>query len=181
MTVTTARARSARITAVTACAGLAVFTSACTFSLGSTPIAKASDVAAGDCLTIDGSSGPGRIDASTSNCDNAEKLTFYAAETVGADGSCSGSNSAYITFRKADEKLCITPNFVAANCYQIPTTGGNLVDYRKVHCDAPAADKTVVATLESRGAEDISCTEEQTKWKFSRPTSIGYCLKEVVA
>ncbi len=175
----TARSILRRTSVAAACASIVALVGACDFSDGSTAITKPSDVIAGNCLTIDGSNGEGKVNASTSDCDATGKLTFYAAETTSMSGSCSGSNSAYIAFSK--EKLCITPNFVPSGCYQIPTTGGQLVDYRKVECGASAAPSTVIATLETRGAADISCTDEQTKWKFAQPTSIGYCLKEVVA
>lgn len=168
-----------RISVASVVAGIAVFTAGCDFSAGSTAISKPSDVTAGNCLTIDGGTGGGKVNASTSSCDAEGKLTFYAAETTSMSGSCSGSNSAYIAF--SNEKLCITPNFVPSSCYQIPTNGGRLVDYRKIDCDSSAAPSTVIATLATRGAADISCTDEQTKWKFAQPTSIGYCLKEMVA
>ncbi|MFT3899842.1 MAG: pyridine nucleotide-disulfide oxidoreductase [Gordonia sp. (in: high G+C Gram-positive bacteria)] len=170
-----------RTAAVAACAGLALFGTACHVSIGSTPIHKASDITAGDCLTIDGGTGKTSVDASKSDCGANGKLTFYAAETVPTGGSCSGSNSATINFDKDANKLCMTPNFSAANCYQIPIPGGRLADYRKVDCDATAVGSTVIARLETRAGSDIACTREQTKWSFDKPQSIGYCLKEVVA
>ncbi|MFT4201089.1 pyridine nucleotide-disulfide oxidoreductase [Gordonia sp. (in: high G+C Gram-positive bacteria)] len=170
-----------RTAAVAACAGLALFGTACHVSVGSTPIHKASDIAAGECLTIDGGIGKTKVDASKSDCDTDGELTFYAAETVPTSGSCSGSNSATLNFDKEANKLCMTPNFAAANCYQIPIPGGRLADYRKVDCDARAVGSTVIAQLETRAGANIACTEEQTKWSFDKPESIGYCLKEVVA
>lgn len=177
MTNHLSRRTRALLEVAAACTGLALFATGCSLSLGSSPITEPDDVRAGECLTIDGSSGPGKVDASTSDCDVEGKLTFYAAETVPMSGSCSGSNSAHISF--TGKKLCITPNFVPSNCYQIPIPGGQLVDYRRVNCSAEAASNTVVATLETRGTAEIACADDQTKWKFAQPTSIGYCLKEV--
>lgn len=170
-----------RIGAAAACAGLIVFATACSVSVGNTSVTKPGDVSIGKCLTIDRSTGEGTVKASTSDCDSPDALTFYAAETVPANAECSGSNSAYITFPNGADKLCITPNFVADNCYQVPTTGGKLIDYRKIDCSAKAAPSSVIAKVRTRATADVECSAEQTKWTFTKPTSIGYCLEEVVA
>jgi hypothetical protein len=170
-----------RICAAAACAGLVVFATACSVSVGSSEVKKPGDVAIGKCLTIDRSTGENTIKASTSECDNTTELTFYAAETIPASAECSGSNSAYLTFPNGTDQLCITPNFVADSCYQVPTTGGKLIDYRQVDCSAKAAPKTVIAKVRARGTADIECSGEQTKWTFTKPTSIGYCLQEATA
>ena len=85
-----------------------------------------------------------------------------------------------LTFAGGDQKLCMTPNFATDTCYQIPINGGKLADYREVECGASPVENTVIAKTVSRGDGSISCPDDQTKWTFAQPASIGYCLTEDV-
>ncbi|UEA60142.1 hypothetical protein LK459_04510 [Gordonia otitidis] len=86
-------------------------------------------------------------------------------------------NSAGLTFDKGDQKLCMTPNFITGQCYQVPTPGGRLVDYREVDCAATPHSATVVARTVQRADGGVECADDLTKWEFSEPRSIGYCLE----
>ena len=133
----------------------------------------------GECLQIGDTLDDGKVKATKVSCDGNDDLTFYAAAIVAESAECSGSNTSTLSFADGDQKLCMTPNFDAAACYQIPLSGGSLVDYRKVDCGATAKESTIVAESVTRADESVTCPTEQTKWSFSQPESIGYCLREV--
>ena len=155
---------------------------ACSVSIGTRdaePVEKTSDIAVGECLQIgDTTDDDGKVHAAKVTCDT-DGLTFYAASTVSTDGDCAGENSASLSFPDDPQKLCMTPNFVNAHCYQIPLPGGQLIDYRETDCAAAPAATTVVAEAVTRSDGAITCNEEQTTWVFSQPDSIGYCLRAV--
>ncbi|MGV9857772.1 pyridine nucleotide-disulfide oxidoreductase [Gordonia sp. NPDC003425] len=168
-----------RVVAVAACLGIVVLTG-CSVALGSDTIDEASDIDLGQCLQIGAEvDSDGKVDAAKAEC-GAEGLTFYAASKVPADGECASDNTATLSFGSGSEKLCMTPNFVDGKCYQIPLNGGELVDYKQLACEATAADNTVLAQTVTRSDASVTCSDEQTKWEYSEPKSIGYCLREVV-
>jgi hypothetical protein len=155
---------------------------ACSVSIGTsadTPVEKTSDIAVGECLNIgEKADDDGKVRASKVACDT-DGLTFYAASTVAADGDCAGENSASLSFPDDPQKLCMTPNFVNGECYQIPLPGGQLVDYRESDCGAAPAATTVIAEAVTRSDASVTCTDDQTAWVFTQPESIGYCLRAV--
>ncbi|NDZ97578.1 pyridine nucleotide-disulfide oxidoreductase [Streptomyces sp. SID6673] len=164
-----------------ACSGFTLL-AACSVSFSTDsekPVEKTSDIAAGECLQIADKAGDdGKVRATKIACDS-DGLTFYAASTVPTDGACAGENSASLSFAGDPRKLCMTPNFVNGQCYQIPMSGGQLVDYRESDCSATPAPTTVIAAAVSRADESVTCTEDQTKWSFSQPNSLGYCLRAI--
>ncbi|MDY6808227.1 MAG: pyridine nucleotide-disulfide oxidoreductase, partial [Actinomycetota bacterium] len=164
-----------------AAAGFAAVT-ACSVSVGTdgdTAVEATSDIAIGECLQIDDQAdSEGKVRATTAACDS-DGLTFYAAEAVSAEQSCTGENSASLSFDGDPQKLCMTPNLADGQCYQIPLPGGQLVDYRKSDCAASPAPDTVIAETVARSDDSISCTEDQTAWVFTEPEAIGYCLRAI--
>ncbi|AZG47559.1 pyridine nucleotide-disulfide oxidoreductase [Gordonia insulae] len=166
-----------------ACMGF-MLVAACSVSIGTEsekPVEKTSDIAVGECLRIaDKTDDEGKVRATKVTCDS-DGLTFYAASTVSTGADCAAENSASLTFAGDSQKLCMTPNFVNGECYQIPMPGGQLVDYRESDCSATPAQTTVIAEAVSRSDESLTCTEDQTKWSFSQPNSLGYCLRAVEA
>ncbi|GAC67515.1 hypothetical protein [Gordonia soli] len=172
--------RLARRTAMLlACFGVAAVTAcSASFSLGDSPVEKTSDIAVGECLTIgDEADDQGKVRASKTGCDSSDGLTFYAASAVTTDAVCAGENSASLSFPGDPRKLCMTPNFVNGDCYQIPLPGGELIDYRNIDCAATPASTTVVAEAVTRSDESVSCPDDLTKWSFTEPNSLGYCLR----
>ncbi|MFT4201090.1 pyridine nucleotide-disulfide oxidoreductase [Gordonia sp. (in: high G+C Gram-positive bacteria)] len=165
--------------AVTACAAALGLIAACG-PVGS-PITRAADVEVGDCLTVD----DGLFDAHRRDCGASDRLTFYTADKTTANGDCDRYTSSYLfegmslDFDGEGEKICLTPNLAVSTCYQVPLPAGKLPDFRKVGCDTKAAPSTVVARLVERAEEDVVCTGDTMKWSFSRPHSIGYCLREM--
>lgn len=164
-------------TVVLACLSFSAL-AACSVSVGTQTVDEASDIEVGECLQIGEEDNDGKVTAEKTDCEGTEGLTFYAADKVGSSAECTAPNTSALTFAEGDQKLCLTPNFASATCYQIPLNGGKLADYRQVACDATPAENTVVAKSVSRGDESLNCSEEQTKWAFAQPKSIGYCLTE---
>ena len=143
------------------------------------PITGPSQISPGECLTIAEQPGnTGSVLASKVDCDSAG-LNFYAASVIASSSSCASTRNSIITFPGSNEKLCITPNFVQSLCYQVPLGGGSLTDYQEVSCSGPPARNTVLAKVTRRSDESISCAAGETRWTFSEPQSIGYCLDEV--
>ncbi|MET9201114.1 pyridine nucleotide-disulfide oxidoreductase [Gordonia sp. NPDC003585] len=174
--------RLARSGAVTlACMSFALV-AACSFSIGDDDaVENSDDISIGECLQIGDSLDGGKVKATKVDCDTTDGLSFYAAEIISENAQCGSKNTSTLTFADGDKKLCMTPNFETTSCYQIPLSGGSLVDYRKVDCGTTAKDSTIVAQSVTRADESVSCTTEQTKWSFKQPSSIGYCLRPVTA
>ncbi|MCH5643217.1 serine/threonine-protein kinase [Gordonia sp. ABSL49_1] len=143
------------------------------------PITGPSEITPGECLAIATQPGSaGTVLASKVDCDSAG-LNFYAGEVIASSASCSSDKSAIITFPSSNQKLCLTPNFIQSLCYQVPTNGGSLADYQEVSCSGPAGANTTLARVTRRSNASISCEPAESRWTFSRPQSIGYCLAEV--
>ena len=168
-----------RATVIVACLGFTAL-AACSFSIGSQTVEEASDIDVGECLQIGEEAGEGKVKATKEDCVGTEGLTFFAADKVGSDLECTADFTSTLTFSGGDQKLCMTPNFATDTCYQIPLNGGKLADYREVECSASPVASTVIAKTVSRGDGSISCPDDQTKWTFTQPASIGYCLTEDV-
>lgn len=168
-----------RATVIAACVGFAAL-AACSVSVGTQSIEEASDIDVGECLQIGAEAGEGKVEATKAECEGTEGLTFYAADKVNTSAECGTPNTSALTFGDGDQKLCLTPNFAVDTCYQIPIGGGKLADYREVECNASPADSTILAKTVSRGADSLTCTEDETKWAFTQPLSVSYCLTEDV-
>ncbi|MBD0860427.1 pyridine nucleotide-disulfide oxidoreductase [Gordonia sp. zg691] len=168
-----------RAAVVVACMGFTAL-AACSFSVGTQSVEEASDIEVGECLQIGEETGDGKVTATKAKCEGTEGLTFYTAGKVSTSAECGTPNTSSLTFGEGDQKLCLTPNFVVDTCYQIPISGGKLADYREVECNAAPVESTILAKSVSRGDESVTCTEDETKWAFSQPSSIGYCLTEDV-
>lgn len=168
-----------RAAVIAACVGFSAL-AACSVSVGTQSIEEASDIDVGECLQIGSEAGEGKVEATKADCEGTEGLTFYAADKVNTSAECGTPNTSALTFGEGDQKLCLTPNFAVDACYQIPVNGGKLADYREVECSASPADSTILAKTVSRGGDSLTCTEDETKWSFAQPVSVGYCLTEDV-
>lgn len=165
-----------RVGTVGACMGLTLV-AACGVTVGDDIVDDAADVDVGQCVAIGASTDDdGNVKATHTDC-GGDDLTFYVAAKVPSDAGCVSKNSAGLTFDKGDQKLCMTPNFITGQCYQVPTPGGRLVDYREVDCAATPHSATVVARTVQRADGGVECADDLTKWEFSEPRSIGYCLE----
>ncbi|NDK91836.1 pyridine nucleotide-disulfide oxidoreductase [Gordonia desulfuricans] len=169
-----------RAAVIVGCMGFALL-AACSVSVGtdSDAVNKPSDIATGECLTLGPDDDPAKVAATKVDCDTGDALAFYAASTVAAGDTCSADNTSTLTFG-GDGGVCLTPNFTAGKCYQIPVEGGRLADYRLVDCGASAVDATVIGQTVSRGDVSVECDTDATKWSFTQPHPVGYCLREVV-
>ncbi|MFT3899841.1 MAG: pyridine nucleotide-disulfide oxidoreductase [Gordonia sp. (in: high G+C Gram-positive bacteria)] len=173
------RLAASAVLTVTACAAALGLIAAC--GPAGSPITRAADVSAGDCLTVR----DGLFDARKSDCDGSDRATFYVAESLSQRGDCDLDTSSYLfegmslDFDGTGEKLCLTPNLTVSHCYQVPLPAGRLPDFRQVGCDARAAQSTVVVRLVERAESDVVCTGDTMKWSFTKPASIGYCLREL--
>ncbi|MCH5644581.1 pyridine nucleotide-disulfide oxidoreductase [Gordonia sp. ABSL49_1] len=130
--------RLARSGAVTlACMSFALV-AACSFSIGDDDaVENSDDISIGECLQIGDSLDGGKVKATKVDCDTTDGLSFYAAEIISENAQCGSKNTSTLTFADGDKKLCMTPNFETTSCYQIPLSGGSLVDYRKVAAEPP--------------------------------------------
>ncbi|OBA65254.1 MULTISPECIES: hypothetical protein [Gordonia] len=168
-----------RAVVVAACMGLTLV-AACGVSVGDDIVDDAADIDVGQCVTIGASTvDDGNVKATRTDC-GGDDLTFYVAAKVPSDAGCVSKNSAGLTFDKGDQKLCMTPSFVAGQCYQVPLPGGRLVDYREVDCDATARTSTIVARTVQRADGEVQCPDDLTTWTFTEPRPIGYCLEALV-
>ncbi|MEO9326406.1 pyridine nucleotide-disulfide oxidoreductase [Gordonia aurantiaca] len=165
---------------IVACMGFGAL-AACGLSLGTQTVQEAGDIDVGECLQIGEEAGEGRVEATKEKCEGVDGLTFYAAAKVDASAECTADHTSSLTFANGDQKLCLTPNLTAGTCYQIPVNGGRLADYKEVECGTTAAENTVVAETVGRGDASITCAADQTRWTFTEPEAIGYCLAEDVA
>ncbi|MBA5848437.1 pyridine nucleotide-disulfide oxidoreductase [Gordonia amicalis] len=168
-----------RATVIVACLGFSAL-AACSFSVGTQTVEEASDIDVGECLQIGEEEGDGKVVATKEDCEGTEGLTFYAADKVSSGAECTADYTSSLTFSGGDEKLCMTPNFATDTCYQIPLNGGDLADYREVGCSTSPVETTIIAKTVSRGDGSITCPGDQTRWTFTQPASIGYCLTEDV-
>ncbi|MGW0037776.1 pyridine nucleotide-disulfide oxidoreductase [Gordonia sp. NPDC003376] len=169
-----------RAAVIVGCMGFALL-AACSVDVGtdSDAVNKPSDIATGECLTLGPDDDPAKVAATKVDCDTTDALAFYAASTVAAGDSCTADNTSTLTFG-GDGGICLTPNFTTGKCYQIPVEGGRLADYRLVDCGASAVEETVIGQTVNRGDVSVECDTDATKWSFTQPHPVGYCLREVV-
>ena len=160
-----------------ACAALAVAGVAVACSSGDdTQIGKAADAKIGECLTISGGGGKEeKVDVDKASCDSGDKLTFYAASVIAEDAKCVNENYSVLTFEDKS-RLCITPNFVKDQCYQIPMSSGILADYQKVACDATPKEGSAIFKTTERSEATPTCDGTQLAVGYETPIKVGYCL-----
>ncbi|MGW0037775.1 protein kinase domain-containing protein [Gordonia sp. NPDC003376] len=144
-----------------------------------TPVSSPDQLSLGDCVQFgrqrdsSGNVPTERVDCAT------PALTFYAAQFVSATADCPNERNASLTFDGSSQKLCLTPNFVPDECYQIPRTGGSLADYHEIGCSASPLANTVVVRVTGRSTSQVTCSPSETRWTFEMPESLGYCLEQV--
>ncbi|MGK2318385.1 hypothetical protein [Gordonia rhizosphera] len=167
----------------TTCVIFGVLT-ACSASVSignSDQITKPDDIAVGECLQVsDQVDENGNVEATKVDC-NADGLTFLAATTVAQGASCPTENYSHLTFAGSTDTLCLTPNFAAGKCYQVPGgANASLVDYREIACDAAPSTDTVVyeVTKRTEGGEP-ACDPNELAAGFDLPSAVGFCLTKV--
>ncbi|NDK91835.1 protein kinase [Gordonia desulfuricans] len=144
-----------------------------------TPVSSPDQLSVGDCVQFgrqrdsSGNVPTERVDCAT------PALTFYAARFVSAAADCPNERNASLTFDGSSQKLCLTPNFVPDECYQIPRTGGSLADYHEIGCSASPLANTVVVRVTGRSTSQVTCSSSETRWTFEIPESLGYCLEQI--
>ncbi|MBT0566381.1 hypothetical protein [Williamsia sp. CHRR-6] len=131
--------------------------------------------AAGDCLTIGGSSASAK--PKKADCE-AETFSFIVAKQLDVGQSDCGNDQYSNLTQKGKGSLCLVPNMRVGKCYQFPGTGGSIVDTREVDCGAavPAEGKQVVSVTDRQDADGAAC-DQAIALTFDEPAPLTYCLQ----
>ncbi|WHU47976.1 protein kinase [Gordonia sp. L191] len=144
-----------------------------------TTVTSASQITVGNCVQIGRDrDAQGNVATSKVDCATAA-MTFYAAGFIADSADCPNDHNASLTFGDSGDKLCLTPNFVPQECYQIPSSGGSLSDYHELACGSAAAAGTVAFRVTNRSTSALTCASGEVRWTFEQPQSLGYCLAQV--
>ncbi|MCK8615409.1 pyridine nucleotide-disulfide oxidoreductase [Gordonia sp. C13] len=167
------RARRAVIAAV-ACAALLVLGACSSVDRVTNNVSKPDDVAIGQCVQVRSADGDkSNVEATKAECD-ADGMTFIASQVV--PGEC-GEYENYLTFPDTSDRLCLMPNFVQGQCYEIPqSAGGSLVDFKNVDCNADAGAEAAIYRVETDGGGSLECAEGQVKATYDKPEPRVFCL-----
>ncbi|ROZ89393.1 hypothetical protein EEB19_18255 [Gordonia sp. OPL2] len=147
-------------------------------------VTDSDDVAVGDCVTVSGTQSDDNISAKKADCTSQSTFTFFVAQKASGATCPSDDYSRLYWMRGGEEtgeQLCLVPNLVQGECYQIPTGGlptASLSDYKKVSCGATKAAGTEVLRVEQRTPTPPSCSSGQLEVFFQLPKPIGYCLSD---
>ncbi|MBM7279527.1 pyridine nucleotide-disulfide oxidoreductase [Gordonia rubripertincta] len=162
------------VAAIVACAALFVLGACSSVDRVTNNVSKPADVAIGQCVQVRSADGDqANVEATKAECD-ADGMTFIASQVV--PGECDAFEN-YLTFPDTSDRLCLMPNFVQGQCYEIPqSAGGSLVDFKQVDCTAEAGAESVVYRVETVGDGSMECAENQVKATYEKPEPRVFCL-----
>jgi hypothetical protein len=124
----------------------------------------AAQAKAGDCAHLSGTES--KPDYKAVGCDSAEATHTVGKTMSSTTAPCGGDYDEFTLTqsRGPDTKLCLFPNMVEGNCYDLDSPD---MSYPKVDCGSPKAVK-VTKIVKDKNDESL-CGKEEQPWSIPTP------------